>query len=177
MAFVLETSGRGPEISRAVREALARVDPDIPAADLLMLDDLLAETVTRPRAASLIGGLFAVIALLVAAAGIHGVLSYLVQGRTREIGIRSALGASAEQILGMVMRHSTRLLGAGLVLGTVGALASGRLLSASLFGVSPWDPLSLVGAAVLLGLVGSAAAWLPARRAVRVDPLKALRAE
>jgi len=175
MTFVLETSG-GPEVSSAVRSALRRVDPDIPAADLRTLTELMAETVVRPRAASLIGGALAVIALLVAATGIFGVLSFLVQSRTREIGIRSALGASGGEILGMVMRHSTRLLTTGLVIGVLGAVTVGRALSATLYDVRPWDPVSLGGAVAVLAAVGTLAAWLPARRAVRVDPREALRA-
>lgn len=177
MTFVLETASGGPDVSAAVRAALGRVDPDIPASDLRTLDEILALTVVRPRAASLIGGVFAVIALLVAAAGIYGVLSYTVQRRTRELGIRSALGASGSQLVNMVLAHSTRLTGLGLLLGILGAFAAGRALSGILFGVGAYDPVSLFGATVLLGAVGTLAAWMPARRAVRVDPREALRTE
>lgn len=137
----------------------------------------MGDTVVRPRAASLIGGLFAVIALLVAAAGIFGVVSFLVQSRTREIGIRTVLGARADQILSMVVGQSTRLVVIGLALGIGGSLLAGRAISGLLFGVRVWDPTSLVGAAVLLGSVATFAAWLPARRAVRIQPTEALRAE
>jgi putative ABC transport system permease protein len=177
MSFVLETATSGSEVSAAVRAALGRVDPDIPAADLRMLDEILALTVVRPRAASLIGSIFAMIAMLVAAAGIYGVLSYTVQRRTRELGIRSALGASGRQLVNMVLAHSTRLTGLGLLLGILGALAAGRALSGILFGVGTFDPASLLGATLLLGAVGTLAAWMPARRTVRVDPREALRAE
>ena len=177
MAFVLTVSGDPADVSTAVRGAVARVDPDVPADGLRMLETLLAETVLRPKAASLIGGVFALLALLVAAAGIYGVLSYTVQSRTREIGIRAALGASRQQLVQMVLGQSTRLLVLGLVLGWIGALLGGRAISGILFGVRAWDPLSLIVASVLLFGAGSVASWLPARRAVRVDPRDALKTE
>lgn len=177
MSFVLQVAGPSAGLISAVRTALGRVDPDIPAADLRMLDEVLAETVVRPRAASLIGGVFAVLAMLVAAAGIYGVLSYMVRRRWREIGIRSALGASGEQIVRLVLGHSTRLTLAGLVLGLAAALVAARALSGLLFGVGAFDPVSLGVATVVLGGVATLAAWIPARRAVRVDPREALRTE
>ena len=103
-----------------------------------MLDDLLAETVVRPRAASLIGGAFALLALVIAAAGIYGVLSYTVQSRTREIGIRAALGASRQQRRSMVVGQSGRLIAFGLALGWVGALLGAKAVSGILFGVKAW---------------------------------------
>ena len=177
MSFLLQVAGPSGGLVSAVRAALGRVDPDIPAADLRMLDEVLAETVVRPRAASLIGGVFAVLAMLVAAAGIYGVLSYMVRRRWREIGIRSALGASGKQIVRLVVGHSTRLTLAGLVLGLAGALVAARAISGLLFGVGAFDPVSLGVATVVLGGVATLAAWIPARRAVRVDPREALRAE
>jgi putative ABC transport system permease protein len=177
MAVVVRSAGDLGAVVSAIRQGVSTVDPDVPASDLRPLRGLLAESVARPRAASLIGGAFAVLALLVAVAGIYGVLSYAVQRRTREIGIRSALGASGAQLVSMVMGQTTRLLGLGLVLGLVAAVLAGTALSGLLFGVRSWDPPSLVLAVVLLGGVGGLAAWLPARRAVRIDPKEALRAE
>jgi predicted permease len=177
MSVILRTEGDPAALMPAVRSAVARVDPDVPAADLRPLAGMLAETVARPKAASLIGSVFAVIALLVAAVGIYGVLSYAVQKRSREIAIRAALGASRSRLNRMVLGQSTRLLVAGLVLGLGGALVAGSALSGLLFGVRAWDPVSLVAATVLLGAVGTLAAWLPARRAVRVNPNTALRAD
>jgi len=177
MSVVVRVRGDAAAAIDGVRRAVAGVDPDVPAAGLRTLDALLAETVARPRAASLIGATFALLALLVAAAGIYGVLSYAVQSRTREIGIRAALGADAGRLVEMVLGHAARLLAAGLTLGLVGALAVGATLSGTLFGVRAWDPTSLALAVLLLGSVGTLAAWLPARRAVRVDPKVALSAE
>jgi putative ABC transport system permease protein len=177
MSYVVRVAGDPTAVVTALRDAVARVDPDVPAGNLSLLDGMMAETAARPRAASLIGMTFALLALLVSAAGIYGVLSYSVQARTREIGIRAALGATGGQIVSMVMGHSTRLVLIGLVLGMGGALASGRLLSSLLFGVRSWDPASFLGAALVLGSVGTLAAWLPARRAVTIDPKEALRAD
>jgi hypothetical protein len=177
MSVILRTEGDPATLIPAVRNAVSRVDPDIPAAELRPLQGMLAETVARPRAASLIGSVFAVIAVLVAAVGIYGVLSYAVQRRAREIAIRAALGASTRQLIGMVLGQSTRLVAVGLVFGLGGALLAGSALSGLLFGVQAWDPVSLAAASVLLGGVGTLAAWLPARRAVRVDPNTTLRAD
>ncbi len=177
LSVVVRVRGDAPRVVDGVRRAVAAVDPDIPAAGLRTLDAMLAETVARPRAASRIGASFALLALLVAAAGIYGVLSYAVQSRTREIGIRAALGADAGRLVGMVLGHATRLIALGLALGVAGALAAGAALSGVLFGVRSWDPASLLAAAALLGAVGTLAAWIPARRAVRVDPKVALTTE
>jgi putative ABC transport system permease protein len=177
MSYLVRAQGDAAELLPALRGAVDSVDPDIPAGNLRLLEGMMAESVARPRAASLLGLMFALVALLVAAAGIYGVLSYAVQRRTREIGIRSALGASGRDLVGMIMGQSTRLVVLGLLLGSLGAIAAGRALSGLLFGVRSWDPPSLIGAAVVLGAVATLAAWLPARRAVAVDPREALRAE
>jgi predicted permease len=175
MSFVLAVEGGGAEVAPAIRRALSTVDPDIPAAGLRTLDELLGETVVRPKAASLISGILALVALLVSAAGVYGVLANMVQGRTMEIGIRCALGAPRSEITGIVLRHTTRLLALGLVIGVSGAILTARALSAVLFDVAPWDPVTLVGSATLLVSVGLIAAWLPVRRALGVDPIETLR--
>lgn len=175
MSVVVRAEGEAAAVMEGVRRAVARVDPDVPATNLRTMEAMLAETAARPRAASRVGMTFAMLALLLAAAGIYGVLSYAVQSRTREIGVRAALGADGPRLLSMVLGHSTRLLALGLVLGLLAALVAGRALSGVLFGVRSWDPPSFVLAAVLLGGVGTLAAWVPARRAVRIDPNEALR--
>jgi len=177
LSVVVRVRAGASGVADGIRRAVADVDSDVPAAGLRSMDAMLAETVARPRAASRIGATFALLALLVAAAGIYGVLSYAVQSRTREIGIRAALGADSGALVGMVLGHATRLVALGLLLGLGAAVAAGAALSGTLFGVRAWDPVSLAVAAVLLGGVGTIAAWLPARRAVRVDPKVALSAE
>lgn len=177
MTYVIRAEGDAASLTGALRVAVSRVDPDIPAGNLRLLASMMAESVARPRAASLIGLTFALIALLVSVAGIYGVLSYVVRARTREIGIRAALGATGPQLVSTVMGHAMALIGIGLAIGTLGALVAGRLLSSLLFGVRAWDPVSLLGAALVLGTVGMLAAWIPARRAVRIDPREALRAD
>ena len=175
MSYVVRTEVEPGSLFAPIRQAVAGIDPDIPTADLRLLETMMAESVARPRAASLIGSVFAFIAVLVAAVGIYGVLSYTVQLQTREIGIRSALGASGSRLLRMVLGRSLRLVVVGLGLGTLGALLTGRALSSLLFGVRSWDPVTLAGATVLLGGVALLAALIPARRAVGIDPKEALR--
>lgn len=175
MSYVVRTNGDPGELFGPIRDVVASIDSDIPTADLRLLEGMMAESVGRPRAASLIGSVVALIALVVAAVGIYGVLSYTVELRTREIGIRSALGAPRSQLLAMVLGHSMRLVVVGLGVGAVGALLAGQALSGMLFGVRSWDPMSLTGATVLLAGVGLLAAWIPARRAVGIDPKEALR--
>ncbi len=177
MSVVIRTVGDPATVAAGVRAAVSALDRDVPVADLRSLDALMAETVARPRAASLIGAVFALLALVVAAAGIYGVLSYAVHSRVREIGIRAALGASGRDLTGMVVGHTARLLALGLVTGVGAALLAGRTLAGLLFGVRPWDPATLLVTTLILGSVGLLAAWLPTRRAVRTDPREALRAE
>lgn len=175
MSYVVRANGDAAKLFTPIREAVAGIDGDVPAADLRLLEGMMSESVARPRAASLMGGAFALIALLVAAVGIYGVLSYTVELRTREIGIRSALGAPGSRLLSMVLGHSMRLVVVGLMVGAVGALLAGQALSGLLFGVRSWDPVSFMGATVVLGAVALLAAWIPARRAVGIDPKEALR--
>lgn len=165
------------EVIPGIRAAVRGVDPDIPAANLRTMDAMLASTVSVPRTASRAGTGVAVLALLIAAAGIYGILSYSVRVRTREIGIRAALGADPQAIVSAVVGRSIRLLALGLFLGVGGALAAGSALSSFLFGVQSWDPARLATAVVLLALVGVVAAWAPASRAIRIDVTEALRAE
>jgi ABC-type antimicrobial peptide transport system permease subunit len=121
--------------------------------------------------------IFAGIALVLSAAGLYGVISYLVAQRTREIGVRIALGAQRRDVIGLVMRQGTQLTALGVALGLAGALAFTRVLERLLFGISARDPLTFGGIAALLAAVALTATWLPARRAARVDPILAIRAE
>ena len=134
-------------------------------------------TLAQPRFFGLVLSSLGTLALLLSAIGVFGVLSYTVRQRTREIGIRVALGATRSSVMFMVLRQAFRLLALGTVIGVIGALASGRLLAGVLYGVGPADPFALAVAVSVLGVVAMAAAMGPARHATRVDPMVALRDE
>jgi ABC-type antimicrobial peptide transport system permease subunit len=141
------------------------------------MDEIISGIVSAQRLAFLMLGVFAFLALALAAIGIYGVTSYVVSERTHEIGVRMALGARPSDVSRVVLGHGARLAGTGVIGGFVAALALTRLLSSLLFGVSATDPLTFVGVAILLTLVTLAACYIPARRAMRVDPIVALRHE
>jgi putative ABC transport system permease protein len=141
------------------------------------LDGAFADAVAQRRAAMLLITIFAGVALVLAAVGIYGLMSYMVNERTHEIGIRMALGAVGGDVLGMVVRQTVRLVAIGAVLGIAGALALGRALTSLVFEVKPNDPATLAVVTVLLALVALAATLVPALRATRVTPLVALRRE
>jgi len=138
---------------------------------------LLGTQLATPRLSSFLLGAFALVALLLAAIGLYGVMAFTVREETREIGLRMALGAGPEQVRRDVLRRALSVITLGGGVGLIGALASSRVLVGQLFQVQPADPVSLAAACLLLGLVAVAAAYLPARRATRVDPAIALRSE
>lgn len=175
--YLVKTSVPESAIARDLRSTVATLEPEASIVNLAPLSTIVRETVARPRLyATLVGG-FALLGVLLAGIGVYGVLAYLVQARTAEFGVRLALGASPRQLLGLVIREGGVLVGTGLVLGTVGALALSRLLAGLLIGVSPQDPSAFVSAAVAFAVVAAAAVLLPARRATRIDPLAAIRSE
>jgi ABC-type antimicrobial peptide transport system permease subunit len=140
------------------------------------MDDRLAATLSRPRLYAVLLGTFAAFALAIAAVGLFGVLSYTVAQRSREIGVRAALGATVGNIVGLVVRQSLAIAGAGITAGLLAALWLARGLQTYLYGVTPQDALSFVIVAALLLVVAAIASMIPARRAARVDPVKVLRA-
>jgi ABC-type antimicrobial peptide transport system permease subunit len=160
-----------------VREALGGVDPDLPLLEPQPLTTRIAETVANRRFALMLLGGFAALAVLLASLGVYSVMAHLVAYRTSEIGIRIALGASPRAVMRMVLGHGLRLTLVGIALGIAGALAIARLLQQALFEVDPAEPLVYVALSVVLLLVAECASWLPARRATRIDPVVALRAE
>jgi len=160
-----------------IRQAVREVDPQLPLFGVQALTETVHGTLAQRRFTMLVLLAFATSALVLAAVGVHGVLAYIVAQRTREIGIRVALGANLRQVRNLVMADGAKLALAGVALGTVGAVAFSRLIATMLFGVSAGDPLTFVGVAVLLAAVALVASWLPARRALRVDPVVALRAD
>jgi len=156
---------------------LAAIDPDLPFGDISSLQSEMDTNVAGPRFRAMLIGTFALLALILAAVGLYGLISYTVTQRTREIGIRVALGAAPRQVLVPVMKEGLMLALAGIGLGLVGAVAATRALTAFLFGVGASDPLTFAGVALLLLGVAAAASYIPSRRALRVDPVVALRAE
>ena len=163
----------GPAVEQAVHE----LDPDLPVARLRSLEEVVSRSISQPRFYMLLLGLFASMAVLLAALGIFAVISYAVTQRSREIGIRMALGARPGSVMRMVLSNAATLVVSGIGLGLLGALALSRVLSGLLFNLSPTDPATLAGVAALLTAVALLASYLPARQATRVDPLLTLRSE
>ena len=177
MLLVRTVSGDAATLATSVRRAVASVDPDQPIWDVRTLDGRVDESFGQPKLYTFLLTIFAGLALLLAAIGLYGVLAYQVSRRTREFGIRIALGALNSQVLTLVLRRGVRLLALGLAFGLLGALAIGRVLSSLLYQTSAFDPLVFSAVTVLLAVIALAACLLPALRATKVDPMVALRAE
>jgi putative ABC transport system permease protein len=175
MFLAVRTDGDPLALVAAIRGRIAQIDPDQPVSAIQTMAERLAGSVSQRRAEMVVLSGFALAALLLAASGIYGVMSYWVTERRTEIGIRLALGADRRQVVGLVMHQAATMVGAGLVLGVAGALAVTRVLQALLFEVSATDPSVFAAFAVALAVAGALAAYLPARRATRVDPIAALR--
>ncbi len=177
MTYVVRTAGDPADSISAVQDAVWAVDPLQTFYSVATVDQLLSDTLAARRFTTTLLVLFAVAALTLAGLGIYGVIAVATAQRTREIGLRLAMGARPLDVVRMVVRGAIVLAGSGIVLGVVAALWTSRFLTSLLFGIAPTDITTLVGVSVLLLLVGASAAWLPARRAARVDPLVALRTE
>jgi predicted permease len=161
----------------AFRNAIWSVDKDQAVSDIATMQQLLSDNVAQPRFFTVLLTIFGLLAVVLAAVGAYGVISYSVRERTQEFGIRIALGADRAEVLGLVLKHSMLLAGVGLVLGLIGAIAITRLLGTLLFGIRPMDPATFAAAAVFLMVVALLATYLPARAATKVDPMLALRYE
>jgi putative ABC transport system permease protein len=177
ITVVAKTSQDPAAAGPAIKKAILDADRAQPVFAIQTMDEVVGKSIAQRRFALALIAIFAALALFLAALGLYGVISYSVAQRTSEIGIRIALGAKSSQVLWMVERQGLLLVGIGLILGTVAALALTRFLEKMLFGVSPTDPLTYLGVASLLLSVAAAACYIPARRAARVDPMVALRYE
>lgn len=177
MSLAIRTSVDPLSLATAVRQQILAVDPNQPVYQIRDMEQLRSDWLSQRFLALLLVGLFAALAVVLAAVGIYGVMSYAVTRRTHEMGIRMALGAQPRDVMNMILSQGTALMGIGLGAGIVAALGLTRLMSALLYGVTATDPLAYLGGALLLALVALAACWIPARRATRVDPLVALRYE
>jgi putative ABC transport system permease protein len=171
-------SGSAPlSVLPAITGAIRETDGDVPLLNIRTMDDSVSASLSPERFAMLLLGAFAGLALLLAVVGIYSVMSYSVSRRTNEIGIRVALGASRGDVLLLVVRQAMLLALIGSAIGIAGGLSLSRLMASQLYGVGPTDPITFVAVAALLMLVSLAASYLPARRAMRVEPTAALRYE
>jgi putative ABC transport system permease protein len=177
MTFVVRTSNDAAAIIPTLKARLWDVDPRMPPYDASTLATLMSQSLAPRRFLMDLLGTLATLAFALATFGIYGVLTFATAQRTREIGVRIALGGKAADILRMVLGESVRVVGAGVLAGLLGSLAAGRLLAALLFGITPTDSLTFVSTTILLGAIVLIACYVPARRATRVDPLVALKAQ
>ena len=177
ISIVLKTEAAPDLLAGAMRQAVRDVDPSTAVAGIASMSQLVAESIAQPRFFALLVGIFAALALLLAAIGIYGVMSYAVAQRTSEIGVRMALGAGKTEVFRLVVGDGLQMAAAGIVIGVCGSFLVGRSLGTLLFEVRPADPVTFVVTAALLMMVAVAASFIPAWRATRVEPISALRAE
>ncbi|HKB14222.1 MAG TPA: FtsX-like permease family protein, partial [Vicinamibacterales bacterium] len=175
--IIVRTGGEPAPTLAAIRGALQRLDPELPLSEAMTAVDVLDESVKPQRFSMTVVGLFALVALGLAAIGIYGVLTNAVTQQTHEIGVRMALGAAAADVMWSVLRRALTLMAIGVAIGTVGALALTRVMAGLLYQINPTDATTFAGAALLLAALAVAASLIPAWRATRVDPLVALRTE
>jgi predicted permease len=173
--FALRTIGEPLAIIEGVRASLRHLDPDATIDNVATMEDVVSNSLSRPRLYTVLLSIFATMAVLLAAIGIYGVTTYSVTQRTREIGVRIALGAEPANVVRLVLRQCVVLTTTGIVLGIAGAAAVTRYLKGMLFGITPLDPATFLVVVLVFGAVALLASYLPARRATKVDPLIALR--
>jgi predicted permease len=177
LTLVLRTAGDPLTMVAPVRAQFRSIDPEQPVFEVASMNQLLSSMVAQRRFSMALLGIFAALALVLGVVGVYGVTSYLVTQRTREVGVRLALGAQPSQVVGLVVRQGMIVAAIGLVGGLVGALIAGRFITGLLYGVSPYDLATLAGVTAVIALATLAANWVPALRAAHVDPLTALRSD
>jgi ABC-type antimicrobial peptide transport system permease subunit len=177
LTYQIRTQASQATLMPALRRIVQGIDPDLPMIDVRTEREQIDATMQMERALATLTTGFGVLALMLASVGIYGIMAYAVAQRTNEIGIRLALGAMPGQIRGMILSESTWITAAGLVAGVAGALALVRLVKSMLYGIGPYDPVTLGGAVAVMLAVALMASWIPARRAAGVEPMEALRHE
>jgi putative ABC transport system permease protein len=178
MFFAIRSATSDPaSLTSAAQKVVWDISKDVPLANVRTMQNVIANSVQRRRFSMLLLTIFAATAMLLAAIGLYGVMSYSVAQRTKEIGVRMALGARRPDVLALVVKRGMALVGIGITAGVVLSLATARLIAGLLFGTTATDPLTFIAVALLLGLVAFVANYLPARRAASVDPIVALRYE
>jgi putative ABC transport system permease protein len=177
MSLVVRTKSDPSGLVAAIRDQLHQLDPDLPLYNVKTMQDVVQNSVAQPRFRTFLVSGFAILALVLAAVGLYGVISYSVVQRTNELGVRSAMGASSQDLLKLVVGQAARLAIIGICIGLLLAWILARGLSAFLFGVTVFDPVTFLGAASLILLVSLIASFAPALRATHIDPMAALRAE
>ena len=177
MNLVVRTIGSPVSLETAIYGAARAIDKDETLSAFRSLDDIVESSVAQPRFSSFLLGMFAALALALAAVGLYGIVAYSVTQRTNEIGVRMALGAKQKDVLTMILAEGMRLAMAGLAIGVVGSLAFDRFLASMLYGVKRSDPITFMSVSVALMGVAVLAGYIPARRAAKVDPMVALRYE
>jgi predicted permease len=177
MTLVVRTAGEPTAIVPALRAVVRELDPDQPLARVAPMEALLGSQTAARRFSTWLLGAFGIAAIALTAIGLYSLLAYLVALRRHEMAVRLAIGGSPQHVLGLIVRHVSFVVGLGILLGLAGALTTARSMRSLLFGIEPWDPLSQAATIAVLGVVAVAAAWIPTRRAMRVDPASVLRTE
>jgi putative ABC transport system permease protein len=175
MTIAVRTTGDSANAANLLRSTLAGLAPNIPITELRTMRALVSEAASSSASITLLFASFASVALVLGIVGVYGVLSYLVTRRRREMGVRMALGAQRSDVLWLVMKEGAKFAAGGIALGLAGAFVMARLLSSQLYGVSPMDAITYISVSIMVAIVTLAACYIPARRAMAIDPIIALR--